>query len=73
MKPTYIKAVEQSSDSLSLLRQSHLEILRRLGTIKTCNRLISISYSAHQKETKLNEKGRVASAILLRRFCIDYS
>ena len=73
MKPTYIKAAEQSSDSPSLLRQSHLEILRRLGTIKTCNRLISISYSAHQKETKFNEKGGLASAVILRRCCIDYS
>ncbi len=42
------------------------------GKIENALRSKSKSTAVHQKEAKLNEKSRSASAIMLRRRCIDH-
>ncbi len=48
------------------------DVVELTGKVENALRSESKSAAVHQKETKLNEKGRSASAIMSRRRCIDH-
>ncbi len=47
-------------------------VVKLTGKVENALRSKGKSAAVHQKETKLNEKGRSASAIMSRRRCIDH-
>ena len=47
-------------------------VVKLTGKVENALRSKGKSAAVHQKETKLSEKGRSASAIMLRRRCIDH-
>ena len=47
-------------------------VVKLTGKVENALRSKGKSAAVHQKETKLNEKGRSASAIMSRRLCIDH-
>ena len=48
------------------------DVIKLIGKVENALRSKSKSVVVYQKETKLNKKDRLASAIILRRRCIDY-
>ena len=53
-------------------RFSAKDVVKLTGRAENALRSKSKSAAVHQKETKLNEKGRLASAIMSGRCCIDH-
>ena len=49
------------------------DVVELIGKVESILRSESKNAAAHQKGTKLDERGRLASAIMSRRRCIDYS